>query len=409
MATKEVAKILREGQYTIENNNRFIVHAPKVFKKTKEQEIDESVMRIEELRSEIKSLEADLNEKIERAEHDAEEIMEKANQETERLIEEAEKSAFDRVQKSIDEQEEIITQKKMVLEQEIEKARTESDRIVNEARAMASDIRLKARREGFEKGMDEGFAHAKEEVKHMVSRLHAIISATLQERERILVHSEQQIIRLVSTMVEKVVKKLTVEEKDMIVNNAKEALSLVRGATSVYIRVNPDDYKYTLKHKEELIKMVEGMPQVKFFEDPTIGRGGCYIETDIGEIDATVATQLSEVQQKLDYYMPVKVKPPKLNAEEEPEETLENSEIVDSKAREAAELLHPSEVINEGEKLQNEERLSGKYYEEAVPEAEDEDSPLPPELPDFMKGGEEETADGFETPVEDFSEETPKE
>lgn len=350
---EEVIKILREGQYRIESNN-FVVSAPKIFKKTKEQEIDESTERIESLRNEIRELEADINNKIEKAESDAEEIVEKAEMEAQRVVEQAEKSAFDRVQKSLDEKEEVLDEKNHELLQIIEDAKKEAANIITESQTRAREIEEDARRQGFEKGHEEGFEFAKQEVEHMVKRLHSIISATLEERERIMVHSEKQIINLVHAMVRKIVKRLTQEEQDMVINNTKSALELIRGAMNVYIHVNPDDYEYTMKHKEELIGMIEGMPEVKFFEDPAIGKGGVYIETDIGEVDATVANQLEEIESKLNYYAPIKVTP-KISSPppppQPPKDELGEMEAVDSNS-------YDSSVIPDSDQLRRQVHVS---------------------------------------------------
>ncbi len=303
---KSTQKILRSGQYTVESS-KYIVHAPKVFRKTKEQEIDESSSRIEELRNEIRKLEQDLDIKLEKSETEAEEIIEKAEAEAERLIKQAEKSAFDRVQSSLDEKEQVLVEQDHESQEIISKAQNEALQKVQEAEEKTNSILEEAKKKGYEQGKMEGFNEARKEVAHMVERLHSVIDASMDERERIFVHSERQIINLVMTMVEKVVKKLTQEDKDMVIHNVKEALSLVRGAMQVFIHVNPDDFNYTLENKKELIKMIEGNPQVKFLENPSVGRGGVYIETDLGEIDATIATQLDDIQEQIKYYMPVKV------------------------------------------------------------------------------------------------------
>lgn len=303
---KSPQKILRAGQYQVEST-KFIVHAPKVFRKTKEQEIDESTARIDELREEIRALEQELNVKLEKSETEAEEIIEKAESEAERLVKQAEKSAFDRVQSSLDEKEQVLMERQQESREIINQAQNEALKKVQEAEVHSEEIREKSRQDGFKQGQVEGFQASKNEVEHMIRRLHSVIEASIDERERILIHSERQIINLVMTMVEKVVKKLTLEDQNVVVNNIKEALELVRGAMKVYIHVHPDDYAFTMEFKEELIAMIEGNPSVKFLENPSIGRGGVFIETDVGEIDATISTQLNEIQEQIRYYMPVKV------------------------------------------------------------------------------------------------------
>lgn len=307
MADQVHAKILRSGQYTLDET-KFIVQAPRVFRKTKEQEVDESKKRIDDLHDEIRQLESELNTKLEKNEKEAEDIIEKAEVESERIVKEAEKSAFERVKKSIDEKNISIQERQEEAETILTEAKKAASVIIEEAKAEAEKIKEAAKKDGFDIGKDQGFEVGKDEIVSMTDRLKAIIRTTLEEREKILVHSERQIISLVLSMVKKVVKKLTLDEENVVINNAREALGIIRGAMKVYIHVNPDDYAYTVKHKDELIKMIEGMPEVKFFEDPTVDRGGVFIETDIGEIDAKIASQLEEIEDKIRFYVPVKVK-----------------------------------------------------------------------------------------------------
>ncbi|NPV01105.1 MAG: hypothetical protein HPY53_06965 [Brevinematales bacterium] len=339
---KRHAKILRSGEYSLDPH-KFVIQTPKIFKRTKEQEIDESTQRIDELRTEIADLEKQINEKNEKADHDAEEILLKAEQEAERIVDNAEKNAFERVQKSLDDKENVILEKNSESDQILEVAKTDAQKIVDGSHTEAEGIREEARKQGFERGMEEGFQEAKLDVQHMVERLHSIVAATLEERENILIHSERQVLNLVITMVEKVVKRLTAEEKEVVINNVKEALQLIRGSMRVYIHVNPEDYHYTIRHKEEFISMIEGKPEVKFFENPKVDRGGVYIETDTGEVDATIASQLNDIIDKIKFYMPIQVTSDitkkKITQSPQPqtfEDELNKMEAVDSKAAESA-------------------------------------------------------------------------
>ncbi|MEJ5284235.1 MAG: flagellar assembly protein FliH [Brevinematales bacterium] len=301
------AKILKDGDYYIDNSH-FVLSAPRVFKKTKEQQIDEATQRIRELNEEIKRLEKELNEKLEMARSDADELIQKAEKEAENIVNQAEKNAFERIKKSLEEKDGIVLQTKEEVKKIIEEAEQEKQRILNSAFEEAKKIKEDAYREGYEVGKNEGFESGRAELLSMIDRLKSIIHLTLQERERILVHSERQILNLVLTMVKKIVKKLTHEEENVVIENVKEALSIIRGAMKVYIHVNPLDYEYTTRFKDEFIKLIEGMPEIKIFEDPTVDRGGVYIETDLGEIDARISTQLEEIEDKIKFYIPVKVK-----------------------------------------------------------------------------------------------------
>lgn len=301
-------KILKEGSYFIDNSSHFVLSAPRVFKKTKEQQIDEATSRINELNEEIRRLEKELEEKMERARKDADELISKAEREAELIIEEAERKAFDRTKKSLEEKDSALAVAQEEAKKIIEEAEKEKERILEEAKVEAEKLKDEGYKTGYEIGREEGFKEGKEELLSMIERLKSIVYVTLKEREKILVHSERQILNLVLSMVRKIVKKLTMEEERIVIENVKEALALTRGAMKIYIHINPQDLDYTTKHKDEFIKLIEGIPEVKILEDPTVDKGGVYIETDLGEIDARISTQLEEIEEKIRFYMPVRVK-----------------------------------------------------------------------------------------------------
>ncbi len=300
------SKILRSGQYIIEDT-KFVVQAPRVFKKTKDQDVDESSKRIDDLRNEIKALENEIAAKLESSEKEASDIIARAESDAEKIVKEAEKNAFERVRKSLEEKETAVQSQQTDAEHIISEAKEQAEDILRKANDELNKAKEAARKEALETGRDQGYEEGKSEIVSMVERLKSIIAITIKERERILIHSERQIMGLVLTMVKKVVKKITQEDAKVVMNNTKEVLSIVRGAMMVYIHVNHDDFNFVTKHKDELIKMIEGMPEVKILEDPTVDRGGAYIETDIGEIDARISTQLEEIENKIKFYVPIKV------------------------------------------------------------------------------------------------------
>ncbi|MCK5198941.1 MAG: flagellar assembly protein FliH, partial [Spirochaetales bacterium] len=54
--------------------------------------------------------------------------------------------------------------------------------------------------------------------------------------------------------------------------------------------------------------MVENIRSVTVVEDSTVDKGGCIIETDFGEIDARISSQLHEIEEKILDLVPIKAK-----------------------------------------------------------------------------------------------------
>jgi flagellar assembly protein FliH len=55
--------------------------------------------------------------------------------------------------------------------------------------------------------------------------------------------------------------------------------------------------------------MLEGVKSVQVSEDSSVDSGGCVIETDFGEIDARISSQLAELESEILEVSPIKTKP----------------------------------------------------------------------------------------------------
>jgi flagellar assembly protein FliH len=66
------------------------------------------------------------------------------------------------------------------------------------------------------------------------------------------------------------------------------------------------DLKLTSDHTKDFINLVEGSKSIQIVEDTSIDEGGCIIETDFGEIDARISSQLMELESKILEISPIK-------------------------------------------------------------------------------------------------------
>jgi flagellar biosynthesis/type III secretory pathway protein FliH len=66
------------------------------------------------------------------------------------------------------------------------------------------------------------------------------------------------------------------------------------------------DLQLATDHKDDFIKQVEGANSIQIVEDTTVDPGGCIIETDFGEIDARISSQLAELESKILEVSPIK-------------------------------------------------------------------------------------------------------
>ena len=90
------------------------------------------------------------------------------------------------------------------------------------------------------------------------------------------------------------------KSKESVIKNAIfDALKLAIEKSKVVFNVNPDDYDYVEKLRPELFNQNKGLKSIVVTSDPGVSRGGCYLETPYGNIDATIESKLENIHQCL--------------------------------------------------------------------------------------------------------------
>ncbi len=96
--------------------------------------------------------------------------------------------------------------------------------------------------------------------------------------------------------------------KNVVINNVIQALRKLKTRGEVIVRVNLADVQLTTDHIKDFMRMVDNIRSITVLEDSTVDRGGCIIETDFGEIDARISSQLNEIRDRILELAPIKTK-----------------------------------------------------------------------------------------------------
>ncbi|UER67478.1 flagellar assembly protein FliH [Borrelia sp. BU AG58] len=186
--------------------------------------------------------------------------------------------------------------KKEAVERE---ANSEIEKIVKEYEdRLKSELEVATTR-GRKEGYEAGFSRGCEDFDKLLGKLNNIIASLVSKRKEILESSGDQIMKLVMQIAVKVVKRIVDTQKGVVIENVNEALKKVKNKTNIVIRVNLDDLDVVAHEKAEFISRFDFIEHLEVVEDMNIGRGGCVIETDFGEIDARISSQLDRIEERL--------------------------------------------------------------------------------------------------------------
>jgi len=95
----------------------------------------------------------------------------------------------------------------------------------------------------------------------------------------------------------KVLKK-SISESSIISETITDSIQKIIGANSILFRLNPTDLELIKESKESFLEN-NSYSNIKFEADNRIDLGGCYVESEIGNVDARISSQLNELKSIL--------------------------------------------------------------------------------------------------------------
>ena len=162
-----------------------------------------------------------------------------------------------------------------------------------------SSIEQEAYEKSFAQGEKDGCEFGEKKATKVLENIENLFNEMVSLKHDVLKQYEREIIDLIFAVSEKIVHH-EVRSKESIIKNAIfEALELAVEKSKVVFNVNPDDYDFVEKLRPELFNQNKGVKSIVVTSDPGVTRGGCYLETPYGNIDATIESKLEKIYQCL--------------------------------------------------------------------------------------------------------------
>jgi flagellar assembly protein FliH len=129
-----------------------------------------------------------------------------------------------------------------------------------------------------------------------VQRFDSILTKLSHEHKVLLERIEQIVPQLSIAIAEKIIRKQLTEPNDVIVAQVRDAIRRVVGVNKVRIRINQEDEAILREHRSSLMQEVDSINDIIIEIDDKIEAGGCILESDMGNVDARLSTQLKQIE-----------------------------------------------------------------------------------------------------------------
>jgi flagellar assembly protein FliH len=159
-----------------------------------------------------------------------------------------------------------------------------------------------AREKGFSDGYKKAINELEQKYQANLEKRYEELGTIMMSLENTLADYDNSvnevICELAFVIAEKIIRE-SIERNPTINKTLNESMKKVLGANNVIIKLNEKDLNHLNNENKSLLNDA-AFSKIKFEADDTIEAGGCLIETDIGNVDARVGTQLKELKKILD-------------------------------------------------------------------------------------------------------------
>ncbi len=180
----------------------------------------------------------------------------------------------------------------------IKQAETTALEMVKGAEARVSEIEEHARSKGYDDGFEQGHAAANDELEPVIRTMRELIEGVRAQREAVIAGAEPELVRLAMAIAERIVHTEVANNRQVVVENVRAALTRLVSREVVTLRVNPADHETIRQYRDSIIAASD-VEHLRVVEDQRVDVGGVLVETDAGTIDAKIATQLREAKRAI--------------------------------------------------------------------------------------------------------------
>lgn len=168
---------------------------------------------------------------------------------------------------------------------------------IEEVKEKPEEIGQKAYIEGFAKGEKDALESGTRILEPVLNSLREALLELEKVKKEICFNAEKETVELALAIAKKIVGCEISTKKELVLRVVKEALKKVADHDRINIRINPSDLQVCRDAKFQLSDLIDNTESITFEEGENISKGGCVIETNLGDIDARIEKQLHVVEE----------------------------------------------------------------------------------------------------------------
>lgn len=216
-------------------------------------------------------------------------------QESDAMLEEA-RRALDEGNK---ERERILLEARQAAEAIRRQTEQETLEQVNQAKRQVEEIEARAYQAGFEQGEEAGRQLGEQKMDSIIKGLSNAVAEAVEQKDKILRIAQQELVKIAFLAAQKIIYREIQTDETVALDLVKAAIEKVRKAQTITVFASPHDYHFLQSHVGDISKWARGKAEVRLEADPDVGRGGCRLESEGGDVEARVEEMMEMFRRQV--------------------------------------------------------------------------------------------------------------
>lgn len=182
------------------------------------------------------------------------------------------------------------------------------EKVEREALARLKDMQEEAYQQAYQIGLDEGrekaFLEQSALLEEKIQHFDTVLQSIANLKSELVAFNESHIVRLVYYMARRIAMDEIKERPELVLSVLQQAINSAQSEENITIRVSPSDLEFIESTKEKLGKDFEALKKARLEPAEDMTAGGCIIETNYGDVNATVEQRMEKLWASISEKLP---------------------------------------------------------------------------------------------------------
>ncbi len=156
---------------------------------------------------------------------------------------------------------------------------------------------------GFADGFHQSEATHRREIETSIAkealRVDDFLNKASEQLSILYGSSEQAVLRFALGVAERIIRREVNTDRNILLHHIRDGVQRILGVERVKIRVHPSDLPAVRNQRSEIQANGDAIREIVVEADEQLLPGDCILESDMGNVDARISTQLKQIENAL--------------------------------------------------------------------------------------------------------------